>query len=86
MIRVRRGTQPDVIVRLPDGSRAALAQSWTDYGNPTPSEPTNTELPLLDLNGVRHVAQLIARLRQEGRVPKRRAPSRSGSSFPSPSR
>jgi len=76
VLRLRRGTAPDVIVRLPDGSHAALAQSWTDYGNPAPPEPGNAELPLLDLSGLRHVAQLIAQLRQDGRVPKGRKPSR----------
>ena len=82
VVRVRRGTQPDVIVRLPDGSRAALALSWTDYKQTGPTEPSPTELPLLDLNGLRHMAQLIAQLRQAGRIPKRRtsSPSRSTSS------
>lgn len=83
---MRRGTQPDVIVRLPDGSRAAVALSWTDYGNPIPSEPTRASLPLLDVNGLRDVARLIAQLRHDGRVPKRRKYSRSGSSSPSVAR
>ena len=86
VIRVRRGTQPDVIVRLPDGSRAAVALSWTDYGNPILSEPTRDSLPLLDLNGLRDAARLIAQLRHDGRVPNRRKRSRSGSSSPSPAR
>jgi hypothetical protein len=83
---VRRGPSPDVIVRLPDGSRAAITLSWTDYGNPLPSAQAHAELPLLDLNGLRHVAQLIAQLRQEGRVPKGRKPSRHRSSSSSLSR
>jgi hypothetical protein len=71
VVRVRRGTQPDVILRLPDGSRAAIALSWTDYGNAAPHEQPESELPLLDLNGLRQAAQLIEHMRQEGRLRKR---------------
>ncbi len=83
---MRRGIQPDVIVRLPDGSRAAIALSWTDYDNVAPPEQARTELPLLDLAGLRQAAQLIAHLRQEGRLRKRLKSSRHHSSSASFSR
>jgi len=80
VIRVRRGADPDVILRLPDGSRAAIALSWTDYGNVAPPEQSDSELPLLDLTGLRQAAQLIEQMRQEGRLPKRPRSSRHRSS------
>src|SRR5437588_105797 len=30
VVRIRRGVDPDLIVRLRDGSHAAIAMSWTD--------------------------------------------------------
>jgi len=86
VVRVRRGTEPDVILRLPDGSRAAIALSWTDYGNAAPAEQPNAKLPLLDLTGLRQVAQLIEHLRQEGRLRKRPRSARHRSTAASPSR
>jgi hypothetical protein len=71
VVRVRRGTPPDVILRLPDGSHAAIALSWTDYSTAAPPGQSNTEYPLLDLPGLRQAAQLIARMRQEGRLQQR---------------
>jgi hypothetical protein len=74
IIRMRRGIDPDLIVRLPDGSHAAIALSWTDYGEEQASTKTqnNHDLPLLDLQGLRQISQLVEHLRQEGRVPTRR--------------
>ena len=71
VVRVRRGTRPDVILRLPDGSRAAIALSWTDYSTAAPPVQSNAEYPLLELTGLRQAAQLIARMRQEGRLRQR---------------
>jgi len=69
IIRVRRGTDPDIVVRHPDGSHAAVAMSWTDYAVPTGMEPPSTSTPphLLDFTGLRQAVQLIARIRQDGR-------------------
>jgi len=75
VVRVRRGTEPDVILRLPDGSRAAIALSWTDYGNAAPAEQPNAKLPLLDLTGLR-----------QGRLRKRPRSARHRSTAASPSR
>jgi hypothetical protein len=55
--------------------------SWTDYETPTPPQPPSGEVPLLDLNGLRQVVQLLEHLRQDGRFPKRsRVRCRSSSS------
>ncbi len=70
-MRVRRGADPDLIVQLPDGTHAAIAMSCTDYAATTPPAPRMNAPHLLDLDGLCLVAQLLDRLRQEGRVPER---------------
>ncbi|NTV62942.1 MAG: hypothetical protein HGA65_05320 [Oscillochloris sp.] len=65
VVRQRRGAQPDLIVRLPDGSHTAIAMHLTDYAG-APAAHSSTEAPsLLDLTGLRQVVQLVERLRQE---------------------
>ena len=73
-VRIRRGADPDLIVRRPDGTHAAIAMSWTDYGAAPMSPPRvgasrREEAHLLDLNGLQQAAQLVERLRQAGRFP-----------------
>jgi hypothetical protein len=64
LIRLRRGSNPDLIVRLPDGTHAAIAIGLTDYGRASgePAEPLSSSL--LDLEGLRELARLIAQFRQ----------------------
>jgi hypothetical protein len=66
-IRVRRGADPDLIIRLPDGFFGAISASWTDYA----TEPDN-ELPpvppLLDPFGLCQIAQLITQIRKRDRI------------------
>ena len=59
----------DLIVRLPDGSHAAVAMSWTDSGGGAAEVPADSPLALLDLAGLRQVVRLLEQLRQEGRWP-----------------
>jgi hypothetical protein len=72
VVRIRRGVDPDLILRLPDGSHAAIAMSSTDYGETPgpPVAPSSPELPLLDLQGLRQIVDLVEQLRQDGRGPQ----------------
>jgi hypothetical protein len=71
VVAIRRGRNPDLIVCLPDGSHAAIAMSLTDYGAPIGPVPISSTAPLLALPGLRQIAQLMERRRQEGRLPAR---------------
>jgi hypothetical protein len=59
----RHGEHPDVIVRLPDGSHAAIAIDATEPSALTPPDET---AHVLDLDGPRRMVQLLdARRRRE---------------------
>jgi len=70
VVCIRHGESPDVIVRLPDGSHAAIALSATDYAGDfsAPLPPAHAR-HLLDLQGLRQMAQLIDGRRRQGRFP-----------------
>ena len=84
IIQVRRGLDPDLIVRLPDGHHAAIAMSGTDYASPPDGEtPPPPDHHLLDLEGLRQVRLLLDRISREGRPATGRAnPTPSGSPGP----
>jgi hypothetical protein len=80
VVFVRRGVDPDLILRLADGTHAAIAMSWTDAGEgqalSTPH--SSSHLPLLDLQGLRQILHLLSQLRQDDRFPTpRRRPPRA---------
>jgi len=64
VVRMRRGLDPDLIIRLSSGRHAAIAMSWTDYA--APPEPASDDAPphLLAIDGLRQVAALVARLQE----------------------
>ncbi len=75
---IRGGVDPDLIIRLPDGLYAAIASSWTDYHG-TRSEPPQAHPPLLDLAGVRRLAEFVQQWRDaESRSPHRAEGSSAG--------
>ena len=70
VVCIRHGERPDVIVRLPDGSHAAVARSATDYAADAPvALPPGPAPHLLDLQALRQVAQVIDDFRRQGRLP-----------------
>jgi hypothetical protein len=71
-LRLRQGLDPDLIIRLPDGSHAAIAASSTDYavGSAPDIQPSISTPPLLDLDGLFRIAQLFDQLREQGRFPE----------------
>ena len=80
VVFIRRGVDPDLILRLADGTHAAIAMSWTDAGEEQALSAAQSErdLPRLALQGLRQLLQLFDQLRQEGRFPKpQRSPRRS---------
>ena len=66
---MRRGLDPDLIVRFPDGFHGAIAMSWTDYGSA--NDPVmiklaeQTSAHLLAIEGLIKASQLVTRLKRE---------------------
>src|SRR4051812_498468 len=71
IVRLRRGEDPDLIVRLPDGTHVAISMSLTDYAGASDLASPASPPHLLALGGLRQAVQLIERCRQEGRFPAR---------------
>ena len=63
---MRRGSDPDLIVRLPDGRHAAVAMSMTSYAGPTETEWLDDRLHLLDLDGLRQIIAFMDALQGNG--------------------
>src|SRR6266567_4198883 len=55
IIRVRRGPDPDLIIRHLDGYHGAIAASWTSYAS-AGEALASEKPPLLDLEGLCHLA------------------------------
>ncbi len=66
VVHVRRGADPDLIVRLPDGRHAAIAQSWTTEPDRPAAECPAAAASLLAADGLRELAALVAHLRERG--------------------
>jgi hypothetical protein len=75
IVRIRRGNDPDLIIREPEGQHRAIAASWTDYAGGE-SQEVSPVVPLLDLEGLRQIAQLMVQYRQAGRLPETVQPGR----------
>jgi len=60
LIRIRRGPDPDLIIRMPDGYHGAIAASLTDYAGPTDPDLSPSEPPLLSIEGLWHIAQWVS--------------------------
>ena len=69
VVRIRSGANPDLIVRHPDGFHAAIAVDWTNYAALPDLDPPPISPNLLDFDGLWQAAQLVERIRREGRFP-----------------
>jgi len=67
VVRVLRGPDPDLIVRLPDGRHAAIAMSLTSYAGPPENERLDDQLHLLDLDSLRQIVAFLDALQMGGR-------------------
>ena len=67
IIRVRRGPDPDLIIRHLDGYHGAIAASWTSYAS-TPGPLPSEQPPLLDLEGLCQLMRLVEQLQERSHV------------------
>ena len=65
IVRVRRGPDPDLIIRHLDGYHGAIAASWTTYAS-APEKLPSEKPPLLDLEGLCQLARLVEHLQERG--------------------
>jgi hypothetical protein len=63
VIRVRRGPDPDLIIRCPDGFHGAISASWTDYSSNPEFELMPDPPPLLNITGLFDMVNFIAQIR-----------------------
>src|SRR2546425_8455431 len=70
IIRIRRGADPDLIIRHLDGYHGAIAASWTSYAS-TPDALPSAKPPLLDLEGLCQLACVIEQLQERHRVSRK---------------
>ena len=68
IIRVRRGPDPDLIIRQVDGYHGAIAASWTTYAS-TSDELVGEKPALLDLEGLLQVVHLVKQLAERCSIP-----------------
>ena len=66
IIRVRRGADPDLIIGHLDGYHGAIAASWTTYASASGALAAGKP-PLLDLEGLHLLAQVVEHLQQRSR-------------------
>ncbi len=59
IIRVRRGSDPDLIIRMPDGYHGAIAASLTDYAGASPEASDLPAQPFLAIEGLWQIAQFV---------------------------
>ena len=66
ILRVRRGPDPDLIIRHLDGYHGAIVASWTSYAS-AGEALASEKPPLLDLEGLCHLARCVEHLEERSR-------------------
>jgi len=70
VVSIRHGEHPDVIVRLPDGSHAAVAIEATDLAEkPSAAITPASASHMLAIDGLRRMVQLLDAIRRRGTPP-----------------
>jgi hypothetical protein len=78
ILRIRNGADPNLIVRLPDGTHTALTMSNTDFVLPEPPQDALASHVLLDPQGLYQLSLLVQRLlARQQTVPPTLQPSAS---------
>ena len=65
--QVRRGPDPDLIIRHLDGYHGAIAASWTTYASAPDALPA-AKPPLLDLEGLGQLARVVEQLQERSQA------------------
>ena len=65
VVKVLRGKDSKIVVRLPDGKHSRMLREWTDY-DASKVDRTLTNHPcLLDVKGLREIVQIINNIKTE---------------------
>lgn len=64
VIRVRRGPDFDLIIRMVDGYHGAISAHWTDYAPPSDGASIPESPPLLALDGLWNIARFVEQRRK----------------------
>ncbi len=65
---MRRGTNPDIIIRTPDGSHMAVAMTSTDYVLPAETPEPEGPSHLLAIEGLWQAVEFIERWQQQAQL------------------
>jgi uncharacterized protein DUF5372 len=63
IIRIRRGLNPDLIIRMSDGYHTVIAASLTDYAGSADPDLPLSEIPLLSIEGLWQITQWVTQQR-----------------------
>jgi hypothetical protein len=69
MVRIRRGPDPDLLIRLRDGTHPAIAMRGTDSAASPEPPPSAGVIPVRDLEGLRPRVAFLEHLRGPQRPP-----------------
>jgi hypothetical protein len=65
VIKVLRGENSKIVVRLPNGKHSRMLREWTDYDASKVNQTSADHPCLLDIKGLREVVQIINNIKPE---------------------